>query len=44
VVGETDRERRLVVVFTPRGDSVRVVTGFTPNFAELRTYRGRRGK
>lgn len=44
VVGETDNGRLLVIVYTYRGEKVRVITGFKPNQEERRKYKGRRGK
>lgn len=44
VVGRTDEDRILTVIYTHRGERIRVVTAFESGPAEIRKYRGGRGK
>ena len=44
VVGCTDNDRILTVVFTIRGSKIHVVTAFDSGRKDIRKYQGRKGK
>lgn len=44
VVGRTDNDRILTVVFTRRNAKFRIVTAFDSGDKDVRKYRGRKGK
>lgn len=44
VVGRTNYDRLLTVVYTERGEKIRIVTAFDSGPRDIRKYEGRRGK